>query len=188
MKPDGTALYYCDTFYDRCYQVTLSTPWDITSALPTFATSPAFSGDSFPADVFIKPDGTQLFVLGSGNDMLYEFGLATAWDITSIGASTSFSIAFEPNGRSLFFRPDGRAVYVGGNVTAAIHQRVLTTPWDITTMSLTDEATLALTPTLGVADFHLGADLLRRQNPDRFREVAFGGGVRIDRERVAFAT
>ncbi len=36
--------------------------------------------------------------------------------------------------------------------------------------------------------YSMGADLLRRQNPDRFREVAFGGGVRIDRERVAFAT
>jgi hypothetical protein len=36
--------------------------------------------------------------------------------------------------------------------------------------------------------FDLGADLRRRPKPDRFREVGFGSAVRIDRERVAFAT
>jgi hypothetical protein len=33
----------------------------------------------------------------------------------------------------------------------------------------------------------LGADLLRRRKPDRFREVGFGGAFRIDHLRVAFA-
>jgi len=33
----------------------------------------------------------------------------------------------------------------------------------------------------------LGVDLSRRQKPDRFREVGFGGAVRIERERGASA-
>jgi hypothetical protein len=33
----------------------------------------------------------------------------------------------------------------------------------------------------------MGADLLQRRKPDRFREVGFGNAFRIDRVRVAFA-
>ena len=39
-----------------------------------------------------------------------------------------------------------------------------------------------------VGALNLGADPSRRQKTDRFREVGFGSAVRIERERVAFAT
>ena len=42
-------------------------------------------------------------------------------------------------------------------------------------------------PTTSERRFEMGADPSRRRKPDRFREVGFGGAVRIDRERVAFA-
>ena len=38
-----------------------------------------------------------------------------------------------------------------------------------------------------VVQLEMGADLSRRQKPDRFREVGFGETVRIGRERVASA-
>ena len=139
----------------------LRVAWDVTTAQRPFATSPAL-GDSFPADVFVAPDGGRRYLLGSGNDKLYQFALTTPWDVTSMTPDGGQPIPFEPLGRAVSLRPDGARVYVGGNDTDAIHQRVLTTPWDVTTMAATDEAVLSVRPFMpteaGVADFHLSPD------------------------------
>lgn len=164
-KADGTEAYYCETTGDVCNQISLSEPWSLASAGPVFKTSPPLNPtDSFPADLFIRPDGTQLFILGSGIDAIHAFPLGTAWDLETLGARIAVTPigGVEPLGRSIFFSPDGSKIYFAGNETDAVHQRTLTTPWDITTMPPNDEATLPaglyMTLSPGINDFHISPD------------------------------
>ena len=72
-KPDGTKMYVVGrTQGDDVNEYALSTAWDISTAsyLGDF-----FLGnqDSVPRGVFFKPDGKQMFMIGSGTDSVYAY-------------------------------------------------------------------------------------------------------------------
>jgi hypothetical protein len=96
--------------------------------------------DLNPQDLFFKDDGTKMFIVGSTGDRVYEYALGTAWDVSSAGFTTNFSVAAQdtaPGG--LFFRPNGLNMYVSGQTGVAplvaagdyVHQYTLGTAWDI---------------------------------------------------------
>ena len=91
---------------------------------------------SVPTDVFFKSDGLSMYVVGQGNDTVYQYTLSTEWDVSSASyASKSFSFASqESNPQSIFFKSDGSKMYVigFGNIT---YQYSLSTAWDVSTAS-----------------------------------------------------
>jgi DNA-binding beta-propeller fold protein YncE len=114
---DGTKLYLFTRDYINEY--TLSTAWDITSE--TFVqsllieslsgiTSTEFSGFHF------KPDGTTVYVVSSGTDLVYQIALATAWDISTASFTQSRSVsAQETAPQDIFWNPDGTKMYILGD-------------------------------------------------------------------------
>lgn len=67
--------------------------WDVTSA--NYVQSKNVSTeDTHPEEVFFKDDGTQMYVMGVGNNNVYEYSLGTAWDVTS--ATTNLSTTLPP--------------------------------------------------------------------------------------------
>ena len=94
--------------------------------------------------IFIKPDGTRMYVIRSdgtaGNTVaLEQFSLSTPWDSSTIiwtgrtdlqtGCTTSIQA------RGLDFKPDGTRVFIGNEGNDIIAQYDLTTPWDVTSMT-----------------------------------------------------
>jgi DNA-binding beta-propeller fold protein YncE len=134
-KPDGTKMYIVGTDFDRVVEYDLSIPWLVSSASLVQNFSVA-TQDLSPEEVFFKPDGTKMYVLGSFNDKVFEYDLSTAWDISTASYLQDFSVATEETSAlGLFFKPDGTKMYILGNTGDDVNEYDLSTPWDISTAS-----------------------------------------------------
>ena len=111
--------------------------WDISNATYTRLFSVAGQATN-PQDLFFKPDGTEMYVMGGANDSVYQYALSTAWDISSASYTRAFSVAGqEATPTSLFFKPDGTEMYVMGYTGDDVNQYTLSTAWDISSASYT---------------------------------------------------
>jgi DNA-binding beta-propeller fold protein YncE len=134
-KPDGTKLYVLGDAGDDINEYNLSIAWDISTAsfLQVFSVA---AQDTFPTDLFFKPDGTKLYVLGSTGDDVNEYNLSIAWDVSTASFLQVFSVAGqESSPQGLFFKPDGTKLYVLGSAGDDINEYNLSTAWDISTAS-----------------------------------------------------
>lgn len=135
-KSDGTELYVTGQFNDQVRQFTLSTPWGLTSATHT---NSLYVGDKDAAMgcVYIRPDGTKLYVYGNSNDRLYQYTLSTPWVVNSSSATYNTFKAF-PDAGALYgvnFRDDGLAMYSSTAATDLIKQYTLSSAWNISTIT-----------------------------------------------------
>jgi sugar lactone lactonase YvrE len=136
LSPDGLNMYVNGSTGDDVNQYTLSTAWDVSTAtfVRLFSTA---AQDSSPQDIFFKPDGLSMFVVGSTNDAVFQYTLSTAWDISTASyASKSVSVTSQdsvPVG--LWFKPDGTIMYVLGSTNDTVFQYTLGTAWDLSTAS-----------------------------------------------------
>lgn len=88
--------------------------------------------------LFFKPDGTKMFAVGYAGDKVYEYGLSTAWDITTASFTQNFSVSAQETAPvGLAFKTDGTEMYVLGQVGDDVNQYTLSTAWDISTASYT---------------------------------------------------
>lgn len=135
-KPDGTAMYLIGQTNDRVFQYTLSTAWDITTAVYASKSFLVSGQDATPQALFFKPDGTVMYVLGLTSDTVFEYTLSTAWDVSTASYGfISFPISGENNPTAMFFKSDGTALYVLGLTNDAVLQFTLSTAWAINTAS-----------------------------------------------------
>jgi hypothetical protein len=136
LSPDGLNMYVNGTTGDDVNQYTLSTAWDVSTAtfVRLFSTA---AQDSAPQDIFFKPDGLSMFIVGSTNDTVFQYTLSSAFDISTASyASKSFSVTSQdtvPVG--LWFKPDGTIMYVVGTTNDTVFQYSLGTAWDVSTAS-----------------------------------------------------
>ena len=135
IKSDGTKLYICGQSggggTDRQVdEYDLSTAWDVTTAtnwqrvvIPTL-TDPQ---EIILMSVSFSSDGTRMFILGQTGDVIIEFPLSTAWDITTTGFQTArYSIGFAqtfPNG--LFINSEGSRFVICGETNDDADQFVM---------------------------------------------------------------
>ena len=119
IRSDGLKLY---TSADpSIWQYTFGTAWDISTVTydsVTFNVSGTPQGT--PETIFFKPDGLEMFVLGSTPDAVGQYTLGTAWDLstaTLVGLRTFSVVAQEGDSRGLYFKPDGTKMYMGGTFT-----------------------------------------------------------------------
>jgi len=136
-KPDGTTMYVIGQTNDRVFQYTLSTAWDITTAVYASKSFLVSGQDLTPQALFFKSDGTAMYVLGATNDRVYQYALSTAWDVSTASyASLSFLVSGQETApQGLFFKSDGTSMYVTGSVSDTVHQYTLSTAWNVSTAS-----------------------------------------------------
>lgn len=139
-KPDGTKLYITD-IDDHLYEYTLTTAWDISTG--------SFTGSknlTAPFNVlwgnFFKPDGTKFWGCDPSIDRVRGFDLTTAWDISTINASSydqSALLDVSPLSatvpRSLWWSSDGTKVYIVGAGRDDVMMWNASTPWDTTAIT-----------------------------------------------------
>lgn len=137
-KSDGTSLYVLGGTSDTIYQYTLSTAWDVSTASYASKSFSVAAQEGDTRGLYIKGDGTKLYVVGFAGDSVYQYTLSTPWDIaTASYDSISFSVLSQANSvRSVSFNTDGTKMYIGnGGVGLSVYQYTLSTPWNVSTAS-----------------------------------------------------
>ena len=134
-KPDGTKMYVVGDAGNDVNEYTLSTPWLVSSAsyVQNFSVG---TEDTSPQDIFFKPDGTKMYIVGDQGDDVNEYSLSSAWDISTASYVQNFSVSTQdttPTG--LFFKPDGTKMYVLGQAGLDVNEYSLSSAWDISTAS-----------------------------------------------------
>jgi hypothetical protein len=91
----------------------------------------------YPECFFIKPDGLKFWLTGQNLKTVFQFSLATAWDITTATYDNiSYSISSRTGyPRSLYFSPDGQTMIIGTPESNTFFQFYLSTPWNVSTAS-----------------------------------------------------
>jgi hypothetical protein len=140
IRPDGLKFYLVR--YNgptrTIQQYSMSTAHDITTASYDNKSFNPASQENIPTDLWFKPDGTKMYVLGYNlSDSILQYNLSTAWDIsTAVYSGTQKSVAGQdsiPVG--LFFKADGTKIFITGQNSGSdkVHSYALSTAWDIST-------------------------------------------------------
>ena len=72
-RPDGTSMFVVGTVHATVYEYILSTPWDVSTASYASKSHNITAEETSPTGVFFKPDGISMFVVGSGNGVVYQY-------------------------------------------------------------------------------------------------------------------
>jgi hypothetical protein len=135
-KPDGTKMYIVGTANDRVNEYNLSSAWDISTASYVQNFSVA-AQEAEPRNIFFKPDGTKMYIVGTANDRVNEYNLSSAWDISTTSFLQNFSVsAQDGNPIGLFFKDDGTKMYIVGANTNTVWSYPISTAWNISTITI----------------------------------------------------
>ena len=141
-KPDGKVMYVIRSESENVgvEQFNLSTAWD-TSTI-SYATRKIIneavdcSTNVQARALAFKPDGTRMFVSQEGAEVVSQYDLTTAWDVSSATnnvCSNSFGDQ-ESDMRNIQFNSDGTIMYLGGSGSDDINKYKLPTAWDVSTI------------------------------------------------------
>ena len=107
--------------------------WNVTDAVYLQEFSVA-AKETEPQDVFFKPDGTKMYVIGSNGQAVDEYDLGTQWDVTTAVWLQEISVAAKENyPTGLSFKPDGTKMYTIGSGGDSVDEYDLGTQWDVST-------------------------------------------------------
>lgn len=135
-KPDGTKLFIVGDSFDTVFDIDLSTPWDLTTAVQnlSFLMTPYVT---IPQAISFNNDGTKMYILGSGGDDITQFNLSTAWDITTSSYTTdSFTFFQETAPGGLYYNEDAQVAYIVGTIVDTIYGLITSTESLTTNKSL----------------------------------------------------
>ena len=136
-KSDGTKVYIVGATSDAVFQYSLSTAWDVSTGTYDSVTLSVSGQDTGPSDIFFKPDGTKMYILGTTGRDINEYNLSTAWDLSTASYSqVSSSIStYEDAPNGMFFKSDGLKLYIIGGNGDEVNEFSLSTAWDVSTIS-----------------------------------------------------
>jgi DNA-binding beta-propeller fold protein YncE len=98
-KPDGNKMFIvgAGSGVGTVYEYALSTSWDISTASYTQSFSVS-TQDTTPESFFFAPDGNKMFVMGAANDIVYQYSLSTAWDLSTASYTQGFGVSTQEGG------------------------------------------------------------------------------------------
>jgi hypothetical protein len=122
-KPDGTKMYIPDGTGSDINEYDLSTAWDVSTSSYVQNFSVA-SQDGTPTGLYFNPTGTKFWTLGYNNQTVFEYGLSTAWDVSSASySSLSFSVSSQGTINIGFtFAGTGAKMYISSLGTDTVYQ------------------------------------------------------------------
>jgi len=165
-KPDGTKLFVSDVNTDDIFELSLSTPWDITTVGLT--TVYVTSEDSAISGMHIGAGGTAMYLTGyNPNDDIFQYSLSTAWDLTStVGLTTIKSLNEDgiSNSEGIYVVPDGTRLFITDTVGEEIAQYEMSTPFDVSTAGLTTTFHSGLMNPFGIEFINDGMEYVMTSN------------------------
>jgi DNA-binding beta-propeller fold protein YncE len=80
-KPEGTVMYVLGDSGNDVNEYNLSTAWNISTAVYNQSFLIA-EQETVPHGLFIKPDGTKMYLVGTGSDAVFQYSLTGDATIT----------------------------------------------------------------------------------------------------------
>lgn len=133
---DGTKMYIVGQTGDDVNEYTLTTGFDLSTASYSQNFSVATQLTS-PQGIAFNNDGTSMFVVGWGNDAVFQYDLTTAFDVSTASyASKTLSVAAQDgNPSDIAFNYNGTRMYIIGWSNDDVFEYILTTAFDLSTAS-----------------------------------------------------
>ncbi len=103
--------------------------WNLSTA--TYDNVNISAQDSVPTGIFFRDDGTRLYEVGSGGDLIYQYSCSDAWNLSSCtydNVNISVQDIF-PEG--LFFKSDGTRLYEVGSGGDLFYQFTCSDAWNL---------------------------------------------------------
>jgi hypothetical protein len=134
---DGTKMYMLGYANTSVYQYTLTTAFDLSTASYDSVSFSVGSQDAVPYGIAFNTDGTKMFMVGNGNDSVYQYTLSTGFDLSTASYdSVSFSVASQDtNSYGITFNTDGTKMFMVGNINDSVYQYTLTIGFNLSTAS-----------------------------------------------------
>lgn len=166
VSEDGSNLYVADYISSgngQILQYSLSTAFDLSSASYVRAFDVSSEIDDVITDVTFKDDGTKMYVSelttgangglgGTYNGRVWEYGLSSAWNIST--ASLNDSYVYAPDSytqhESAWFSDSGTVMHTSITYRHRVYRHTLSTAWDVSTATVDSSAGTVSQPT-GVA-------------------------------------
>lgn len=146
---DGTSIYFTGSQNDTVFQYECTIPYLATDANCSLLTSLSVAAqDNTPQDFFWLDNGDIFILLGSQNDLLYEFDCSTGYLIDSCsptGISTS-TIPGETTPLGVWFDSTGTHSLVTGSTLDDAGAFTLSTPNDISTYKYVNSTSIGSNP------------------------------------------
>ena len=134
-REDGLKLYGVG-LAGVVYQHSLSTAWDISTLTYDGVSYDATAQVSSLRDIWIKPDGTKMYLVDATGDDINEYTLSTAWDVSSASYVQNFSLSAQDNTPiGVYFNPDGTKFWIYGFTSDTAYEYDLSTAWDLSSAS-----------------------------------------------------
>jgi len=156
---NGTKGFMIGTQRNTVYEYNLSTPWDVETLVATANTFTVVDYERASQGLFFKPDGSEMYVVGYGTTATYtsgltsamvsagiattmgnrpgnvfQFSLASNWNITSASFTTSFYVGDQENQPTqVNFSSDGTRMLIIGQERDRMQTYDLTTAWQLDT-------------------------------------------------------
>lgn len=131
---DGTKLFMLGQQFDQVYQFTLSTAYDpLTATLETAWYWYQYTTGSY-AFTF-NSAGTKIYITDYTNDLIQEFDLATAFDLSTIRFIDEFvDVNGQESGvQDVAFNNDGTKMFITGTGADSVFSYNLSTAYDVST-------------------------------------------------------
>ena len=181
MTSDGLNLYIHNDLSNLLVRYSMSTAWDLSTAVDAGQTYDYDSGISGDAqDLTISPDGTKLFVLGD-NNVVYDHTFSTPNDPStgSFTGSTFNSTVLSSGMKGLHVNSAGDRIYIASVDSPAVYQLTLGTPWSLGGAIINDSnvdlsTQLTAGPITRITPF---------VNDDAYELIVMAEGVDIDGEQ-----
>ncbi len=178
ISSDNTKLYSLDDDLNAIYQIDMSTASDLSTAsynsvaLTGLDTDGAASVKGF----FIGNNGTKLYAVDAVDDLVYQYTLSTAWDISTASYdSVTHDISSlnnnDPFPTDLRFKSDGTKFFVLEASGDSVYSFSLSTAWDVSTASL-DSGSLSI-PYTNVVGFFIDSSGDKMYLLDNSAEVIY---------------
>jgi len=162
-KPDGTKMYVDGANGKKIFQYSLSTAWDLSTASYdsisyTYSSTLSYDLGQF----FFTSDGTSLYFISAAvpssaaSEQVVGYStLSTAWDISTIGVRSTFSISsLDTTPYGVQFSVDGVKLFVSGAQNDKVYQLNSSTGATITYPSTLEwpSGTAPTSPAIGDTD------------------------------------
>jgi hypothetical protein len=136
ISEDGTVVFWTQTSAAKIESLSLSVPFDITSA-SAGSNSGTYTGGIQTAFI-TKSAGTKYFIVASATSQVTRYDMSTGWDPTTLNttAHSTLSVSSEVTTEDgIYVSDDGFKVFVLDSSDGEIHQYNLTTAFDLSTGS-----------------------------------------------------
>lgn len=162
ISDDGLKLF---VLYNRTItRYSLGSPYDIATATVISSVTIPYYTSSILSDLYIKPDGSTVYLLDKGTKIVYEYPIYPEWDITQMNYFSGSGFTFlnvssqEQLPSSVEFNPDGTGMYITGDQKDSIYYYRIFIPWDKTSAVSQGNVLNLQDSTLYPSDFYISPD------------------------------